>query len=110
MRTTLDRAASAPADVRLTSRGRLVLLMVAVCFVLLASVAIASSVLAASGSGERLRVVPVTVQPGQTLWDIARSSGARGDLRDAVYDIEQLNHLRGADLQIGQRLDVPLPG
>ncbi len=94
-------------ELRLTRRGRLVLVLSVLCLVLLATVAVGSSVLATSTSGEPLEAARVTVQPGQTLWDIAASSGAGGDLRDTVYRIQQLNHLDGAELQIGQTLEVP---
>ena len=91
-------------ELRLTRRGRLVLVLSVLCLVLLATVAVGSSVLATSTSGEPLEAAR---SPGQTLWDIAASSGAGGDLRDTVYRIQQLNHLDGAELQIGQTLEVP---
>ncbi len=93
---------------RLTRRGRLALLVAVLCALLLATVAVGSSVLATSSEGAPVEVDGITVQPGQTLWDIAAATGAEGDLRDTVYDIEQLNHLDGAELSIGQRLDVPV--
>ncbi|HET7137001.1 MAG TPA: LysM peptidoglycan-binding domain-containing protein [Gaiellaceae bacterium] len=48
----------------------------------------------------------VTVKPYDTLWSIAaRHYG--GDVRDAIWRIEQANHLPGADLHLGQRLVLP---
>ena len=48
----------------------------------------------------------VTVRPYDTLWTIAvRSYG--GDVRDAVWRIERANHLRGADIRVGERLVLP---
>jgi LysM repeat protein len=46
------------------------------------------------------------VQPYDTLWQIAASSYA-GDTRDAVYRIQQANHLSGATLRAGQTLVLP---
>ena len=46
------------------------------------------------------------VEPYETLWSIAASSYA-GDTRDAVYRIQQANHLPGATLHVGQRLVLP---
>ncbi len=99
--------------VRLTRRGRVlrsVLLAVLVLTAVLAAVVLwGPSVVATSGAGEPVPVRTVTVQPGQTLWDIATDSGIGGDPRDVVRDIQQLNALSDAgDLQVGQRLAVPL--
>jgi hypothetical protein len=46
------------------------------------------------------------VKPYETLWSIASSSYA-GDTRDAVYRIQQANHLGAASLHAGQRLLLP---
>lgn len=46
------------------------------------------------------------VRPADTLWSIAERSHA-GDVREAVWEIEQRNHLRSATLQPGQRLRLP---
>ena len=46
------------------------------------------------------------VKPYDTLWQIAASSYA-GDPRDAVYRIQQANHLSGATLRSGQTLVLP---
>ena len=48
----------------------------------------------------------VTVRPAQTLWTIAQSHYG-GDVRDAIWRIEQANHLAGADIRVGQRLVLP---
>jgi nucleoid-associated protein YgaU len=48
----------------------------------------------------------VTVKPYDTLWSIAdRHYG--GDTRDAIWRIEQANHLHGAALEVGERLVLP---
>ena len=109
LRVPADRveARRAPA-LRLTRRGRVAAFVVAVLILLVAAVAVGSSVVATSGAGEPLDVETVTVQPGQTLWEIAAASGIPGDPRDVVHEIEVLNHLDGAELQIGQSLDVPV--
>jgi hypothetical protein len=48
----------------------------------------------------------VTVQRYQTLWTIASAHYA-GDVRGAVWRIEQANHLAGADIQPGEKLVLP---
>lgn len=49
----------------------------------------------------------VTVAPGDTLWGIARTRYPDADTRQKVFEIEQLNGLRGPTIMAGQRLRVP---
>ena len=49
----------------------------------------------------------VTVAPGDTLWDIATSRYPGADVRQKVFEIEQLNGLSGPSIEAGQRLRVP---
>jgi nucleoid-associated protein YgaU len=48
----------------------------------------------------------VTVRPYDTLWSIAQSHYG-GDVRAAIWRIEQANHLPGADVRAGQKLVLP---
>jgi hypothetical protein len=90
-------------SVRLTRRGRLVVFGVSL------AATIGLGLVAATGSladdqPEPTRVV--TVQPGQTLWDIA-SGVSRGDVRSTMAHLEAINHLDSTTLQVGQHLRVP---
>jgi LysM repeat protein len=58
---------------------------------------------ASQGAGP---TVHYTVKPGDTLWSIASTRYA-GDPRDAIYRIEQRNHLDGATIVPGQTLLLP---
>ncbi len=49
----------------------------------------------------------VVVQPGDTLWSIARSVAGDGDVRPVVDAIQNLNALDGAHLVPGQVLQLP---
>ena len=49
----------------------------------------------------------MTVQPGQTLWQIALRVAPRDDPRDTVDRIRALNDLDTTAVQAGQRLVVP---
>lgn len=48
----------------------------------------------------------VTVRPYETLWSIAQRHYA-GDVRDGVWQIQKANHLRSADVRVGQQLVLP---
>nr|WP_179722155.1 LysM peptidoglycan-binding domain-containing protein [Petropleomorpha daqingensis] len=66
--------------------------------------------LLAGGDGGDLRltgVSTVTVEPGDTLWSVASSVAGDRDVREVVDEIQRLNHLAGADLQVGQTLQLP---
>ena len=49
----------------------------------------------------------ITVEPGQTLWDLAEDISPADDPRDVVADIKRLNALAVETLQPGQRLEIP---
>ena len=61
---------------------------------------------AARSSQAHGRKQVVTVKPYDTLWSIAAQHYG-GDVRDAIWRIEQANHLPGADLRVGQRIVLP---
>jgi LysM domain len=63
------------------------------------------SALARSSTAHGTKEV-VTVRPYETLWTIAEHHYA-GDLREAIWEIERANHLRSADVRVGQRLILP---
>jgi LysM repeat protein len=63
------------------------------------------SVMARSSNAHGAKQV-VTVRAYETLWSIAQQHYA-GDVRDAVWQIEQANHLRSADVRVGQTLVLP---
>lgn len=66
---------------------------------------VAWSVMARSSNAHGAKQV-LTVKPYETLWSIAQSHYA-GDIRDAIWQIERANHLRSADVRVGQRLVLP---
>ena len=46
------------------------------------------------------------VKPYDTLWSIAQSHYG-GDVRNAIWEIQQTNHLGGSGIAPGQRLLLP---
>jgi hypothetical protein len=98
---------AAPRAVRLTRRGRVV--------VVLAFVAIALAVMTAfggwatatlsGGTPEPVRVIEVA--PGQTLYGIAAELAQPGEIRDMVHRIKELNSLPGGQISEGQKLAIP---
>jgi LysM repeat protein len=97
--------------VRLTRRGRAVALLASVVLLLLA-VAVSGRVTAQAGdvlpAGPATAVV--VVQPGETLWQIAKTLAPQGDPRALVSEIRELNGLSDAPVRPGQSLVVPALG
>jgi nucleoid-associated protein YgaU len=108
------RAASgrpAPGPLRLTRRGRLVLLALALCLGALLA-ALVGPHLGGPGSarGDGLELAgarSVVVEPGDTLWSIASSVAGDGDVRAVVDALQEVNHLPGPGLAPGQVLQLP---
>ena len=96
------RRAAAPA-LRMTRRGRLVVLALALLVVLLPGAWRAM----ATAQVEGPTTVAVTVQPGDTLWGIAAEIDPGADPRALIAEIREMNALTQSGLVPGQVLVVP---
>jgi hypothetical protein len=102
-----ERPAATPGrQVRLTRRGRLAVLLAALAVTLGVGLWLASGSVASQEAGV-VQVEVVTVEPGETLWDIA-SDATDGDVRAMMQRISDLNTLDSSMLYAGQELRVPL--
>ena len=101
--------ASAGSSVRLTRRGRLTLVAFFVSVIALLMLFLGSLAAASQQEGSAPAVRMIQVQPGDTLYDIARAEAPSADVQQTIYDIEQLNSLPSADISVGQRLAIPMP-
>lgn len=103
---------AAPSDatpLRLTNRGRVVLFIVAVLVIGLLAVGFGSSTTATLDAGAPSATETVTVQSGQTLWQIAVAANPNGDIRTTVDEIMEINSLPSAGgLQMGRDIAVPI--
>jgi nucleoid-associated protein YgaU len=110
-------AASTIAPLRLTRRGRRLARTALIVLALVAALALSVAGRDGVGQAGDGPAVPATstvvVQPGQTLWQVARSVARDADPRETVARIQELNGLSGADaatLRPGQTLVVPAAG
>lgn len=94
------------------SRPRLVAMVsyiVVFALITAASIAFAWSRIPDLSEGQSSEYRQVVVQPGDTLWDLAREHGPEGaDLRRTVYEIRTLNGLVDAQIHPGQHLLLPI--
>jgi LysM repeat protein len=98
-----------PGPVRLTRRGRVVVVGFALAVSLVGSfLVLRDSSVATDREGER-SFRTVTVAPGETLWDIAREVAPQADPRDTIDLLVKYNALLGVTVQPGQELRVPEP-
>ena len=106
--STMTLTPTVTPTLRLTRRGRLVVLALAVVAVLAIGVFLSAGSVATErpGTPEPTRVVMVGT--GDTLWDIAAEIADGGDVVAMVEHIEALNALDGGLVTAGQRLRVPV--
>ena len=102
------RVAPQRGTVRLTRRGRLVVLALALFAILAVGLVLASGSVATDepGTPEPTRVV--MVGSGDTLWGIASDIADDGDVRAMIDRIEELNALDSGMVVAGQKLLVPV--
>lgn len=106
--TPIRRAQHAP-KLRITKRGRAVLL-----FLVALPLVVAAFLFATNGGGATATLegsnVPfqfVTVEPGESLWQVAETIAPSSDPRDVIDAIVKLNALDSADVAAGQQLAIP---
>ncbi len=93
---------------RLTRRGRVAVLLAALLTIAVLAVALGPSTTATGEAGDPVPTRTVTVQPGDTLWELATDANPNGDLRQTVDDIMRLNSLPTAHLPMGSEIAVPI--
>jgi hypothetical protein len=105
--TPAGRAAG--SAVQLTRRGRVVILLVLVAVGVALMMALTGLVGgAAAGTGPAHPATrTIVVQPGQTLWSIARDVAPNADRRETIARIIQLNALPASGVSAGERIAVP---
>jgi len=98
--------AATAAPLRLTDRGRAVLVVLA--FVLAAAFGAGVGLALPTQEAAPEQVQSVTVGPGESLWTVAESVAAEGqDVRVVIDQIVALNNLSAATVHVGQELTVP---
>lgn len=104
-------ARSARTPVRLTRRGRVVVLLTLVTLLLGAFLLGRGADSAAAGtSSPAPQGTVTTVRPGETLWTIAKRLDPGHDPRALVQRLRSLNGLSTGAVQAGQQLRVPALG
>lgn len=97
---------------RLTRRGRIVFTtLAAIPLLIVVALGVLNGGQASAGDatagGTRTQFETVTIQPGETLWQLAEQTAPNSDPRDFVQDVVSLNALDGSALQAGEEIAIP---
>jgi hypothetical protein len=101
-------AAPRTPSVRLTRRGRLVLLALFLGMSFVLATMLGDHSVATGEAGRPVETRTVVVGEGDTLWAIAADVAEPGEVREMIHYIQELNALPGVSLQRGQKLAVPV--
>ena len=93
---------------RLTRRGRALARTLAIVLVVALALLVAPGLARGDGPDRPAPQVTYVVQPGDTLWSIARRVAPGQDPRPVVDGLIQVNDVRGG-LKAGQELTIPVP-
>jgi hypothetical protein len=107
--STVTRRSAHSPRLRLTKRGRAVLMAVAATPLVIAALTFAlnGGGAAASLDGSSASFQYITVGNGETLWQVAQQVAPNADPRDVIDQIVQLNELASADVFAGEHLAIP---
>jgi LysM domain len=94
--------------VRLTRRGRVLARVLAIALVVAVFLVVAPGLARGDGPDRPAPRVTYVVEPGDTLWSIARRVAPGRDPRPVVDGLIEVNDVRGG-LQAGQELSIPVP-
>ncbi|AEE45722.1 LysM peptidoglycan-binding domain-containing protein [Cellulomonas fimi] len=101
------RDAAVPGPLRLTTRGRVVVVLLALLLCVAVSL-VASRAAADSPVSGAMEVTRHVVLEGETLWALAEDVARPGeDVRDVVLELVRLNELPSAGLMAGQTIILP---
>ena len=106
---TAERPRSATPRLRLTKRGRGVLMTVAATPLVIGAFLFALNGTPATASleGSSEGFTYLTVESGQSLWQLAEDLAPAADPRDTIAEIMTLNRLESADVFAGQEIALP---
>lgn len=79
-------------------------------FIILVSILFSCTFLAATvnGADTNAEYTTVTVEQGDTLWDLAREYNKEGDIRKYIHKIEKVNNLTDNIIFEGDILKLPV--
>ena len=105
--STPARTAAPRTRLRLTRRGRLVTAVLVALPLVIALIGMALNGGGATATSGASTVTTVTVESGQSLWQVASMIAPGSSTADVVSDLISINNLTSASVHPGQQLIVP---
>lgn len=110
--TVLPASASTRSKLHLTRRGRVVFtILAAIPLLVIVGLLVLNGGQASAGdgstSGAPTTFQTVTIEPGESLWQVAEDQAPNTDPREFVQDVVTLNNLDGSAVQAGQQIAIP---
>jgi hypothetical protein len=93
---------------RLTARGRRALAAIVALPLVAVALVLALNGGSATATDSSAPLTYISVEPGQTLWQLAEQLAPGVDPREVIADIVSLNDLSTQSLQVGQSLAIPV--
>lgn len=104
-------SASPKPHLRITRRGRLVLTSLVVgplvAIGVIAGVNATSAIATSASTSAVVEFDYVTINAGESLWQVAERVAPASDPRDVVADIVSLNQMSSSSVEPGQRIAIP---
>jgi hypothetical protein len=97
----------ARSHLRMTRRGRAVLLSIVATPVVAAALFFGISAGGATATSSSTPLAKITVVNGETLWAVAHQIAPTADPRDVIADIMSVNNLSSANIYPGEHLSIP---
>jgi LysM repeat protein len=95
------------AHLRMTKRGRAVLLTLVAVPLVTAALAFGINAGGATATSSSTPLTKITVVNGETLWGVAKQIAPNSDPRDVISDLMSVNRLDSADIYPGEQLSIP---
>jgi hypothetical protein len=110
MNTAVMNTRMTAPRLRLTKRGRVVLTTLVALPLIVAALAFGlnGGMATATSTSSSTTFHYVTVEAGQSLWQLALEIAPTADPREVISDVVQLNQLSSPEVQVGQRLAIPV--
>lgn len=92
---------------RIVNKFRFYVSMSIIILTLITIVALAFNYTLSKGHESKIEYMSYTVRSNETVWDIAKESDHKGDIRNFVDEIIEINNLKDSKIYSGQIIAIP---
>lgn len=92
---------------KIVNKSRFYTSMVLISLFLISIIFLTFNYTLAKGSQQEVTCISYTVKNSQTIWDIAKEMEYKGDIREKIQEIIEINSLENSIIYPGQTLIIP---